>query len=70
MFLQAIQREAAGTDFQHRAIVAEDSLDVTESQIDRPGRKKDFDWSGGTNYTKMNRKVCSIPMLPQLHSHC
>jgi hypothetical protein len=64
MSLQAIQREAAGPDFKHRAVVAEDSLDVTESQVDRPERKKDFDWSGSTNYTQMNRKVCSIPTTP------
>ncbi len=64
MSLQAIQREAAGADFQHRPIVAEDSLDVTESQVNRPERNRDFDWSGSTNYTQMNRKVCSGSVIP------
>ena len=58
--LQAIQREAAGTDFKHRLVVAADSLNVIESQVDAPRRDRHFDWSGSTNYTEMNRKVCTF----------
>ena len=57
---QAIQQEAAGTGFEHRPIVLEDSLDVRERQVDKPERARDFDWSGSTNYTEMNRKVWLI----------
>lgn len=60
---QAMQREAAGTDFQHRPIVPEDSLDIRERQADKAERVREFDWSGSTNYTEMNRKVWLI------HSH-
>jgi len=57
---QAIQREAAGTSFEHRPVVLEDSLDHSESQIDRRLKAKRFDWSGKTNYTEANRKVSTI----------
>ena len=54
---QAMQREAAGTSFEHRPVVLEDSLNHTESQIDRRQKARSFDWSGKTNYTEANRKV-------------
>lgn len=68
---QAIQREAAGTSFEHRPVVLEDNPDIAESQVDRRLKAKSFDWSGKTNYTEANRKV-STKMLccRQMSFHC
>ena len=57
--LQAMQREAAGTSFEGRKLVVDDSLELAENQIGRVQRPRDFDWSGSTNYTELHRKVIS-----------
>ena len=55
--IQALQGEALGTTFEGRTSAAEDALDIADNQSGRPLKRREFDWTGSTNYMRMHREV-------------